>query len=102
MHIVRSNTLILIKKNIEKGHHKRLISESENKSKIKYIKHGKGDIKQKHRSPYLNKLNRRECSIIFKARTRMLDIKENFRGKYTNNLCRAGHAQTKLKHRTIY
>ena len=40
------------------------------------------------RKNYLNTLKRTEASIIFKARTRMLDIKENYRGKYTDNKCR--------------
>ena len=33
-------------------------------------------------------MSRNECSIIFKARTRMLDVKNNYRGKYENNICR--------------
>ena len=37
----------------------------------------------------LDKLTRNQASIIFKARTRMLDVKNNFRGKYQNTICRA-------------
>ena len=33
-------------------------------------------------------LTRQEASIIFKARTRMLDAKNNFRGKYKDTKCR--------------
>jgi len=36
----------------------------------------------------MNKLNRLEVSTIFKARTRMLDIKNNFRNKYPDLVCR--------------
>ena len=36
----------------------------------------------------MNQLNRFQVSTIFKARTRMLDIKNNFRGKYNNLTCR--------------
>ena len=50
---------------------------------------GKGKWIPEKRSPYIKTLTRNECSIIFRARTRMLDIKNNFRGKYTDNLCRA-------------
>ena len=40
------------------------------------------------RKPYMNKLNRLDASTIFKTRTRMLDVKENFRGKYNQPTCR--------------
>ncbi len=36
----------------------------------------------------MNKLNRHQVSTIFKARTRMIDVKNNFRGKYPDNKCR--------------
>ena len=36
----------------------------------------------------MEKLNRYQVSTIFKARTRMLDVKNNFRGKYNDNICR--------------
>ena len=29
-----------------------------------------------------------EVSVIFKARTRMLDVKDNFRNKYRDDICR--------------
>ena len=41
------------------------------------------------RKTYLTKLNRIDASTIFKARTRMLDIKENFSNKPGNKMCRA-------------
>ena len=37
---------------------------------------------------YMNKLTRMEASTIFKARTRMLDVKNNYRGKHNNVTCR--------------
>ena len=40
------------------------------------------------RPEYMNKLTRLEVSTIFKTRTRMLDVKNNFRGMYTNLTCR--------------
>ena len=43
------------------------------------------------RKPHMTKLNRMEtshASIIFKARTRMLDIKANFKNKYQQLKCR--------------
>ena len=35
----------------------------------------------------MDKLYRNETSTIFRARTRMLDIKNNFKGKYINHKC---------------
>ena len=36
----------------------------------------------------MKELKRMEASTIFKARTRMLDVKNNFRGKYKDTKCR--------------
>ena len=36
----------------------------------------------------MSKLSRKKASIIFKARTRMLDIKDNFRNKHRTDICR--------------
>ena len=33
-------------------------------------------------------MTRKQVSTIFKAKTRMLDIKNNFRNKYKDNICR--------------
>ena len=46
------------------------------------------DRKIGNRPLYMEKLNRYQVSTIFKAITRMLDIKHNFRGKYSDNICR--------------
>ena len=36
----------------------------------------------------MEKLNIYQISTILKARTRMLDVKNNFRGKYNDHICR--------------
>ena len=38
---------------------------------------------------YMLEMTRKQVSTIFKAKTRMLDIKNNFRNKHANNICRA-------------
>ena len=53
-----------------------------------YFLEGKKDWEITKRPEYMNKLNRKEVGTIFRARTRMLDIKENYPGKYQNNICR--------------
>ena len=63
--------------------------EGNQKSKVKYLLEGLGNQwKPGMRQKYLNKLTRRQASTIFKARTRMLDVKNNFRNKYKDTLCR--------------
>ena len=41
------------------------------------------------RQKYLAELNRVNASTIFQARTRMIDVKNNFRNKYRDTTCRA-------------
>ena len=66
----------------------KLENESKDKSKIKYLLEGKGAWKPGTKPKYIQKLNRTLVRTIFKARTRMLDIKNNFRGKYQGIKCR--------------
>ncbi len=68
----------------------KLTQESVNKSKVKYLSEGNPNWTPGIRREYLDKLPRHEASIIFKARTRMLKIKGNYKNMYKNNLeCRA-------------
>ena len=63
--------------------------EGRHKSKIKHLLEGIREWTPQIRQPYMDQLTRTQVSHIFKARTRMLDIKNNFRGKYENLTCRA-------------
>ena len=54
-----------------------------NKSKVKFLVTNIEDRKIGNRPLYMEKLNRYQVSPIFKARTRMLDVKNNFRGNIT-------------------
>ena len=60
------------------------------KSKVRHLL----DHKEEAWSPgkpaqYMMRMTRNQASTIFKAKTRMLDIKNNFRNKYANSTCRA-------------
>jgi hypothetical protein len=79
-----------MKETIKKG--------AENKSKVKFLL--ENDTRNNtQRKPYMEKMNRCDVSTIFKARTRMLDVKNNFRGKYTELKCRAcGNADETQEH----
>ena len=79
---IKQKTMQYFKSKIEK--------DGENKSKVKYLLDGIQDWKPCNRQKYMMKLSRINASTIFKARTRMIDAKNNFRGMYEPNLlCRA-------------
>ena len=59
------------------------------KRKVKFLVENLSDPCRPKVPPYMTELPRSDVSVIFKARTRMLDVKNNFRGKYPNMKCRA-------------
>ena len=63
--------------------------ESNEKSKIQHLLEGLTGWEPQKRARYMNKLTRQQASTIFKARTRMLPVKNNYRNKYRNHTCRA-------------
>ena len=67
--------------------------EIENKSKNKHLVQGIQNWTPGQRSHYLNRMSRNECSTIFKARTRMLEIKNNYKNKYIDHKCRLCNTQ---------
>ena len=76
-----------IRKKIEQSFLYSILLEMSNKSKIRYILHNStGRIH--YRKEYMMKLGRFQASTIFKARSRMLDFKANFKGKYKDDKCR--------------
>ncbi len=54
----------------------------------KNLRYNIKDWKPIDRAHYMSKLTRNQVSILFKARTRMLDVKNNFRNKYRDEVCR--------------
>ena len=77
-----------VKDKIETMMKERIDGAARTKSKIEFLISNKERRGKGERSLYMMKMNRFDASIIFKARTRMLDIKNNFRGKYDLK-CRA-------------
>ena len=58
------------------------------KSKVKFLLEGKNKWDPGHQPEYMKTLTRNEVSTIFKARTRMLDVKANYKNKYQDLQCR--------------
>ena len=72
------------------------------KSKVNFYKENCQNqaisIKEK-RPKYLNILTRTEVSIIFKGRTRMIQVKQNYKNKYKDSTCRGcGQEQENQNH----
>ncbi len=65
--------------------------QAEGKTKVQYLLTNK-QWTPGIRPDYMNKLTRKQASTIFKARTRMLDVKNNYRGKFNDNICRMCNA----------
>ena len=60
------------------------------KSKVRYLLERKKEKWTPGKpAQYMMELTRKQVSNIFKAKTRMLDVKNNFRNKHPNNTCRA-------------
>ena len=79
----------------------KLIDESTDKSKVRHLLEGKTEWEAGVRPKYMNELSREKASIIFKARTRMIDIKNNFRNKYNDLTCRACGEETEAQEHVL-
>ena len=65
------------------------IEESaQGKSKMEYFLEYRGDWQPGKRAKYMNELTRKQTSLIFKARTRMLKVKGNYKNGHPNQTCR--------------
>ena len=60
----------------------------EKKSKVKYLLEGTSEWEVGTSKPYMKQLTRNECSIIFKARARMMNVMNNYKGKHKDIKCR--------------
>jgi len=85
-----------IRKTIQKKFREELLSNTGKKSKVQYLIDG---YLPNEKTDYTNCLNRENTSIIFNTRTRMLDIKGNYKNKYEDHTCRlCGQAEETQDH----
>ena len=61
----------------------------EDRSKLKFFLDNKVSWKPQEAAEYMTKLTRKQASIIFKARTRMIKVKGNYKNACTYMECRA-------------
>jgi hypothetical protein len=81
-------------------HFKKSIEErGREKSKVAFLKQGTQEWTPGRRPEYMSKLPRLQASTIFKARTRMLAVKNNYRGMFSDIICRkCGSEQETQEH----
>ena len=85
-----------INNKIKEWFKERIEKESKNKSKVQHLMEGIKNWEPQKRANYMKKLTRPQASTIFKARSRMLPVKNNFRNKHQTQTCRAcgNHRET--------
>ena len=69
--------------------YERMSTRPEDRSKIIHFLEGKGEWKPMETAGYLNMLTRKQASTIFKARTRMIKVKGNYKNGNPDLKCRA-------------
>ena len=88
----------IIRNQSEQYFKEKMEREGTGKSKVKYLLEGVKSWKAGKRQEYMEKLNRKQSSLIFQARTRMLKIKDNYRQRHINDpVCRACGQQTETQ-----
>ncbi len=75
---------------INKMFKEKIEKDAQDKSKVQHLKTGQPEWEPGKMKEYLYSMPRKQASTIFKARSRMLKVKTNYKNKYKNNLkCRA-------------
>ena len=67
----------------------RMNRRPEDRTKIIHFLDGRGEWTPEEPAKYMYKLTRKQASIIFKTRTRMIKVKGNYKNGYTDLMCRA-------------
>ena len=86
-----------IKRKIQTWFHEKITNDGALKSKVQYLLSIKQEWQPGTKSYYLVKLNRTEASIMFRARSRMLKVRDNFRNGSNNTQCRACQQKTETQ-----
>ena len=74
-----------VRKTIHHKFRQTLFENTSQKSKINYVTEG---YLKNEKTKYTDELSREDVSLVFKTRCRMLEIKDNYKNKYDNLICR--------------
>ena len=64
--------------------YKKMTKDKDDRSKLKFFFDGQCEWTPEKPAEYMNKLTRKQASIIFKARTRMLKVKNNYKNAFND------------------
>ena len=81
---------------------KKMTRDRENKSKLKFFLEGKTAWKPDEPAEYMKKLTRKQASTIFKARTRMLKVKNNYKNGFPDLICKACGVENETQSHVLY
>ena len=84
--IKKSQLKIIVNQAIQEKTFRELIKKKEMHSKVKNITHIRLEM-QNYLKPNRSKIKIEEAQEIFKMRSRVSDVKSNFKGKYENSTC---------------
>ena len=79
---------VSVKKAVEQTFKSRIEQNCQSKSKMVYFMEGKMNWQPGKRTGYMNELTRKQTSLIFKARTRMMKVKGNYKNGHQDLKCR--------------
>ena len=90
----------ITKEQMKQAFRNRIITSGQTKSKMNYYYERRATPwEPKKRTEYMNKLTRNQASTIFKARTRMIKVKSNYKNGNTDMKCRlCGKSEETQKH----
>ena len=74
----------------------------EERSKLKFFLDGKMSWIAEQPAEYMVKLTRKQASTIFKARTRMIKVKANYKNEYPDQTCRACKIEIETQQHALY
>ena len=99
----KNATKTTIKDKINKTFKEEIEKTGKEKHKVQHLQANSTTIwTPRIRPHYMDKLTRVETSTIFKARTRMLDVKNNYRNKYPDLICRGCGNEEETQQHTSY
>ena len=85
----RYKTKATIRRKIHQGFRKKMTEANQGKTKIEYFREGKSEWTPGSRTKYMNELTRKQASLVFKTRTRMIKAKANYKNGHSNLTRRA-------------
>ena len=79
----------IISTRVREKFHEKMSIPPDGKTKTVEFLENKGEWYPEKPAEYMNRLTRKQASIVFKTRTRMIKVKGNYKNGYSDLTCRA-------------